>query len=213
MATPARGEPVQLVFTTAQSPFTPGALNQGWYSPDFPDFHSDLNDNYIVVDNGFEVVRDFFTFDLGGLTDAVVTASLEVIRHDGGNLIYDLFDVTTDPATLNKNDRFRPDVFEDIGTGLLFGSFPIGTGSTTDVLRLPLNSAGVAAISAARGGFFSLGGAINGGGLVFGNSQGSVVRLVLNGDQTSPIPEPGTLLLTVGGLAMVRFSHRKRVRG
>ncbi len=166
MATPAWGDPVQLVFTTAQSPFTPGALNQGCIAKTF------LTSNPISTTTTSSSITVSKSFETSSRSISAVsqrpcrTASLEVIRHDGGNLIYDLFDVTTDQATLNNNDRFMTDVFEDIGTGLLFGSFSIGTGSTTDVLRLPFNSAGVAAISAARGGFFSLGGAVNGRGLI-----------------------------------------------
>lgn len=214
-ALPSYADPVQVVFTTAQSPFTPGVLNQGWYTPDFPDFHSDLNDNYLVVDNGIDHFRNFFTFDLQGLGGSITTASVEVIRHDGGNLIYDLFDVTTEAATLNMNDAFKADVFEDLGSGVVFGSFPIGEGPTTELLRFPLNDAGVAAISAARGGFFSVGGAVDGRGLVFGNSQGSVVRLVVDVDvdQTAPTPEPGTVVLTAGGLLAIARRSRRNHRG
>jgi hypothetical protein len=210
LATPplVSADPVRAVFTTAQSAFTTGVLNQGWYSPNFPSFQDDLNDNYIVVSNGFEEFRNFFTFDLRTLRSPVTTATLEVVRHDGGNLIYDVFDVTTDAATLNMNGTFKSDVFEDLGTGVGFGSFPIGTGPMTEVLRFPLNAAGVAAISRSSGGFFSVGGAVQGRGLVFGNSQGSVVRLVIN-DGAAPTAEPATLLLTAAGLITIARRGQK----
>jgi hypothetical protein len=49
-------------------------------------------------------------------------------------------------------------IFDDLGSGTSFGSFPVPTGGASDVLSFPLNSAGVAAYNAARGGFFSIGG-------------------------------------------------------
>ena len=74
-----------ITLNTSQSPFTPGERNQGWWS-DLKE-NVDTNDNYAIGDTGGpsigQVVRNFFTFDLGlldltGMT--VVSATLELTR-------------------------------------------------------------------------------------------------------------------------------------
>jgi hypothetical protein len=75
----AYADPVGLVFTTAQSPFTPGVLNQGWYSRSMLD--NDSNDNYLAAHTPELDFRNFFTFDLAGLTGTLRSATLQVQPH------------------------------------------------------------------------------------------------------------------------------------
>ena len=154
-------------FTTSQSPFTPGVRNQGWWSATIANF--DTNDNYIV-EPGF--ARNFFSFDLGTACPAL-GATLRLTRNDvTGPLPYALWDVSTPAATLNANSGTSQAIYDDLGSGTAFGSFSVVKGPITDVLRFPLNAAGVAAFNAARGGFFSLGGSSNAapGGYIYGFS-------------------------------------------
>jgi hypothetical protein len=67
-------------------------------------------------------------------------------------------EVSTPAATLNDNTGASQTIFDDLGTGTSYGSFPVGEGQEFDILSFPLNAAGVAAVNAARGGFFSIGG-------------------------------------------------------
>jgi hypothetical protein len=156
-----------------------------------------------VVDNGFEQVRNFFTFDLRTLIGTPQAAWLELFKHDGGDVSYSVFDVMTDAARLNLNDAFKADVFEDLGSGVLFGTYAIRSGAPSTLLSLRLDPPALAAIAAAQGGFFSVGGRINGRGIVFGGSEGSAVRLRVAIEPATPVPEPGTMLLIGGGLAAV----------
>jgi hypothetical protein len=157
LAVPASGQAARTqTFTTSQSEFTPGVKNQGWWSPTASNF--DANDNYFVGRLDAELFRNFFTFNLSSACQAA-GVTLQLTRaNQTGPLTYVLFDVSTPAATLNANNGTSQTIFDDLGTGTSFGSFPVAEGAADDVLSFPLNAAGVAAFNAARGGFFSIGG-------------------------------------------------------
>lgn len=179
-----------MTFSTEDNQFDAGVDNQGWYSE--TDGGGDSNDNYIAGRLGGEEHRNFFTFDLSALDpgDDVVGATLEVTRFsidsDDQSETYSLFDVDTDAASLNDNDAFDAATFNDIGSGTGYGDFTVSTttGSSGDVLSFDLNSAALADIEAAAGGFFSVGGCVptadDDTEWLYGFSGGSgVQRLVL----------------------------------
>jgi hypothetical protein len=148
-------------FTTSQSQFTPGVKNQGWWSPIGSNL--DANDNYFVgrsfpLPGVQQLHRNFFTFDLSSACQAS-RVTLQLTRFgQSGPLTYSLFEVATPAATLNANAGNSPTIFEDLGSGTSFGSFSVPAGEEDDLLSFPLNTAGLAAFNAARGGFFSIGG-------------------------------------------------------
>ena len=157
LGAPLAGAATTQTFSTSQSPFTPGVRNQGWWSPTIGAF--DRNDNYIVQPSFF---RNFFSFDLSTACPAV-SATFRLTRFDQtGALTYSLFDVSTPAATLNANVGTSQAIYDDLGSGTAFGTFPVAPGAGNDVLTFPLNRAGVAAVLAARGGFFSVGGSSSG---------------------------------------------------
>jgi hypothetical protein len=167
-------------FTTSQSEFTPGVKNQGWWSPTASNL--DANDNYFVGRSSLgppgseQLHRNFFTFDLSSACRAS-SVTLQLTRFgQTGPLTYSLFEVSTPAATLNANTGTGQTIFDDLGTGTSFGSFPAPGGQEFDLLSFPLNAAGVAAFNAARGGFFSIGGwtpdlASSGESFLFGGSE------------------------------------------
>lgn len=98
-------------------------------------------------------------FDLSGLSGGVTSVTLELQRYQSLAATYSLFDVSTDPVTLNNNTGTSATIFEDLGTGTSYGSFVVaGAGLPTDVLSFALNAAALADIAGAAGGFFSIGG-------------------------------------------------------
>ncbi len=150
-----------MAFSTADSRFDPNQRNHGWWridgQPNGPE-----NDNYAVGSAGSATHRNFFTFDLADACRAdVVVLRLTRFEQPSG-VYYQLFDVSTPAAQLNRQEVAAPDlaVYEDLGTGDRFGEYDIPTGNEQDVLSLPLNEAGVAAYNASRGGFFSIGGSV-----------------------------------------------------
>jgi hypothetical protein len=159
--------PPSNAFDTSTSQFEPGTDNQGWWSPDYASV--DRNSNYGTGGFSGTGIRSFFTFDLAtlDLTDRmIVSAALQV---QGGTAYGDatetiqLFDVSTDPAVLNANVGTSQAIFDDLGTGELYGELDIAAserGTNLGLLWIPLNADARAAITAAAGGFFSVGAAL-----------------------------------------------------
>jgi hypothetical protein len=151
------------IFHTSQNQFTPGVNNQGWWSTVDPNF--DGNDNYVVGALAGGEFRNFFTFYLAGLSStSIASAFLQVRRGCAAGDATEtlgLFDVSTDPATLNFNEGFNAAVFDDLGTGTSYGTFEVGTSGPEDgTLSFALDALAIADIVAASGGFFSIGGAL-----------------------------------------------------
>ena len=122
-----------------------------------------MNPNYIAGSYDGDN-RNFFSFDLSSACQATeVTLQLTRFRQTG-SLTYSLFDVSTPAAVLNANNGTSQAIFDDLGSGTAFGSFPVDPGAETDILSFRLNPAGVAGFNAARGGFFSIGGRSSGEG-------------------------------------------------
>lgn len=183
-------------FSTAQSEFDPGVLNQGWWSS-LPGYaNEDSNDNHytgLSLPVGV-VLRSFYTFDLSGLPGTVNAASLRVPRGEqSGGVNLGLWDVTTAAAVVNNNAGQDSGIFANLGSGRSYGSFTVLPGAASDYLAFPLNSQALADINDSTG-FFSLGAAVGPQEFIFSNSAGKVTFLDLVIDGNS-IPEPGSLSL------------------
>jgi hypothetical protein len=90
-----------------------------------------------------------------------------------GQPIYTLYDVSTPAAALNLSGGPDAAIFNDLGSGITFGSFPVAPGNAADVFSFPLNAAGVSGYNAALGGFFSIGGVVDPPGSIIGVFAGS----------------------------------------
>jgi len=185
-----RPGPDTLVFSTAQSQFDPGIYNQGWWSERNP--NDDANDNYVVGPLEGEY-RNFFTFDVSALNKKHVTsATLRVntasVTLLNGSEVLKLSDVSTDTATLNENSGTNPEIFSDLGTGAVYGTFSVSAVGNDQQLSLELNKVALHdlkhASKHAPDGFFSVGGSLLNAGLeyeyLFGNSGHLPVELVVH---------------------------------
>jgi hypothetical protein len=144
------------LLTTAQSPFTPGSLNQGIYGSALEYGKG----GYETGTQSHVVRRNFFTFDLADACQAT-SVTLQLVRGvDDEGPHYTINEVTTAASVVNNPAvSDREPVFEDLGDGQTFGDYDLpDEGGPHDVVSFPLNSAGVAAFNAARGGFFTIGG-------------------------------------------------------
>ena len=184
-----------IFYNTSQSQEDAGINNQGWWSPTFA--NEDQNDNFFVgsidLGNGLEFFRNFFTFDLIGLNEVVTSAELRLAQAGTsggvGSVEYTLWDVTTDHTTLNNNVGVSQAIFDDLGSGITYGSVLANLDGTPDPLVINLNAAALELINRRAGEFFSIGG-------------------------TLPVeaPEPATLaLLLLGGGAAAFRARRRRV--
>src|SRR5688572_22081586 len=149
LSTDAGADPV--AFSTSSSPFTPGVFNQGWWAGGDPgDFSSDANPNYLTGYARSEF-RSFFTFDLSSLDLTGRTldgATFEVngatfFATDSDVEILGLFDVTTSASVVNYNEGLNSTVFDDLGTGVSYGTFEIGRYPFGSNLTFALNQAGL----------------------------------------------------------------------
>ncbi len=225
----ATAHAAKFTFNTSDNQFTPNSNNQGWRSngdfPDEPHLISDANDSYAVGAYLGVDLRNFFTFDLSALpaNHQVTSATLEIQRrYYFGDLIsetWKLFDVSTPAAELNNNSSVNLDIFNDLGSGLSYGTFGVSNGSINSLLRISLNTQAFRDIEANAGGFFSIGGRLmsltHPNERLFSSSggqfpQGSgIQRLLLKTRGGGSVPEPSTLSVLLVGAAILGGTHRR----
>jgi hypothetical protein len=171
-------------FSTGTSQVLPGVPNQGWWMNG--DAHGAGNPNYVTMDGAF---RNFFSFDLSGLSGGITAAVLSIntvdTTFDGLPVTYSLYSVSTPVATL-VNTNGTPGVYADLGSGTRYASYGVSVYPAT-TMDISLNAAALADINSAAGQFFSIGGSLD----------------------SAPVPEPSTYILLSIALGAVGFARRK----
>ncbi|MBV5287927.1 MAG: hypothetical protein JZU45_17760 [Methyloversatilis discipulorum] len=141
------------------------AENFGWWSDRLG--HIPGNYNYLAGYNGVfdSVFRNFFSFDLSGL-DGVVTSATLVLRPYSASfpfapMRFNVFDVSTSPFDLLSGSAVAPDIFDDLGSGKLYGSHVFDADpSISNAVAIRLWSSAVSDINARQGQYFSVGGTV-----------------------------------------------------
>jgi hypothetical protein len=205
------------------------AIDSGWYSE--AGAHTAQNQNYLTGDLSGSGRRSFFVFDLTAVANEIVNASVQLYNPDNAlpalrgyvspdaTETFRLYDVSTPVASLTASSAAGPAgvaVFDDLGSGSVFGERVVSVADNGTTVSVALNADGLAALNAARGGLFALGGALTslgafGDEYVFGFSVAldnpDIRRLEFR--TIEAVPEPATIALL--GLAGV-FAARRRVR-
>ncbi len=137
----------------------------GWYQSS--GLHSARNTNYICGVTASNYYRNFFVFDLSGITDPITSAVVEVRKYSSspatGYATWQLYDVTTSLSDINTDYNAGSakalSIFNDLGTGTYYGNGTVdGSLPSTEVISTSLNSAAITAINSKLGSTFILGG-------------------------------------------------------
>jgi hypothetical protein len=205
------------------------ALDSGWY--DDTGFHGPTNENYTVGWSLGKELRHFFVFDLSVFpTESLISASLllsmpPTLNNPGNG--YDspdasetlqLYDVLTPIATLTAGGSDLTAVYDDLGSGTVFGNVTVTAADNGQVVEIVLNAAALSALDAASGGVFAIGGAVT----TLSDPPAAVRERIFTSSTIPPItrqlviqvvPEPGSLPLFLVGLlglaASARFRHHR----
>jgi hypothetical protein len=183
------------------------ATDTGWVFQQ--GLHNTGNQNYFVGDCGAGCTpaeqgsyNNYFVFNLGQITQTITSAVLSVGNGAGyvaGPLsTYSLFDVTSSLASLDvtrsSGDLTGQAIFNDFQSGILFGSRSITSVVQNSQVNTTLNASAVAALNAARGQSWAIGGTLRPGDIIPG------------------VPEPASWAMLILGFGIVGASMRRRRR-
>ena len=143
------------------------AFDTGWYLGAFG-YHDPNDTNYTTgfLPQFYGEFRDFFAFDLGSLSgdDTVIDATFKlytanIVTSDPFETVQ-IVDVTTPVAEVVAGGSDRFDIFDDLGTGAIFATRDVLASELYTMIEFDLNAEAIAAINAARGQDFALGGVV-----------------------------------------------------
>jgi hypothetical protein len=170
-----------------------GAIDSGWYTDS--GFHGPDNTNYVVGEcylpqcPNLVIFRNFFVFNLSGISGEILSASLVIENPMNGynsndpSETWTIFEVNTPISALVAGGSGLTDIYEDLGSGPMFGNAVVTP--TSSLVQVDLNQAGIDALNAKIGEQFAIGGAIttldneDNNETVFGNSNEVNVRKLL----------------------------------
>src|SRR5581483_9123257 len=127
------------------------ALDTGFYNQNGA--HIPTNQTYIAGQFSGVQDRDFFVFDLSGVSGIITAATLNL--YNPGNLgpccngyvspdaseTFTLYDVTTPTATLVAGGTGLVPVFDDLGSGTVLGQRQVSAADNDTVIPISLNAA------------------------------------------------------------------------
>lgn len=164
-------DPYTVVYRLYESAadFTVTSFDTGWFNSDGD--HGAGNTNYFTGSfSPPQQLRSFFAFDLTGRVGTVNSVVFVPNSYEcaSPNANFQVFDVSTPFADLAVDQTGRLDIFADLGTGVELGNQDYtGSGASGNPCSVPVavtfNAAGIAAVQAALGGQFAVGGNLGDG--------------------------------------------------
>lgn len=191
-----------LSVTTTTSVFNFDAFDTGWYNTS--GFHDPNNLNYLVGSGGANAncglgCNDFFAFRLGNgtITGTILSATLSIgnpaangYTGPPASSTVTLWDVSTVVATLTAGGSGLVGIYNDLGSGVQYGSRSVSAADNNTQVVFSLNNQALNAIATAGGAngasLFAIGGSLN------------------------AVPEPSTWALMGTSLLAMLVRRRKR---
>jgi YVTN family beta-propeller protein len=140
--------------------------------PSYIGSHDAINQNYFVGTGPSEdwVHVNFFVFDLSNvsvpITSAVLSFGISTFTGSSPG-IYSTWDVTTPISSLEAdyngqtNTAVSSAIFNDLGSGVFYGSTVVGTFSQYSQVNVTLDGAAISSLNRAVGGNFAIGGTLS----------------------------------------------------
>jgi hypothetical protein len=197
--------------STFDSEFLPGTLNQGWRSDNPAVTAAWFNDNHYTGSDASATYRSFYTFNLSGIDETITQATLRIMRGvQSGPLTLSFWDVTSPAYDVNNRSTYYPSIFNDLGSGISYGSASVGNGDSGDYLSFTLNANALAALNAASG-YLTIGITVDTpNAYIFGATGHD--RSYLDLAVGNNVPEPATLLLFGAALLAAGAVRRKKAQ-
>jgi len=144
--------------------------DSGWYTDGGA--HTLGNANYLVgkcgtlyCSDNTTIFRNFFVFDLAFVPGTILTATLVAENPDSGfesnqsSETWTIYEVSTPIDTL-VNSTSSVAIYDDLGSGMVFGSTQITADDNGELVTVALNNDALSELNSAIGQKFAVGGAI-----------------------------------------------------
>ncbi len=193
-------------YSAATNAITVIETDHGQYRDD--GFHDPSSVSNIVGSFSNTEYRNWFVFDLSGITDTITSATLRSYNPPGSTQGYQssdptetwsLYDVSTDVTALTDGTA-GVSAFNDLGAGTSYGAYVASIADNGTYIEIALNSNALNDLNTNASRFFAIGGAITtldgtGTQLLFANGTSAKSELLL-----STIPVPAAVWLFGFGL-------------
>jgi hypothetical protein len=211
-------------FSASAATLNVPAIDRGWY--DITGSHNPFNDNYAVGDDRgyglcgattcFNDYRNFFVFDLSGVTQPISSAKLALnvplaaYESSDPSENYELHDVVTPIAALIDGTGGVA-AHADLGSGVVYGSRTMTAADMESVVEITLNSSAVSALNSTHG-LFGIGGSLTTLDDLVNNEY---TFAVTNFEKISQlrltlVPEPSTrILLAIAAISLLGYRIAK----